>query len=422
MQPQQIHRIGFDPKSNTSRVSVFARKLKNTVCYHARYTLELPELANNQRFITESLKTDNLEVALERARQRFADIKHKEESRLALKPLLVGEAIDKFMADYKANMEAGVIGYTAPMYRNHDKTIVNYWKPYIGHKSLNAVTVDDMSGYELWRRKYAVDPKRPAHHNNKKLPAPATLKLEVNCFKTFLRWCAMRGHYQGRAYEYTFKRPVANPRSSLTIDQYRSLYRYMRSRAFSVVGKHGKDARIQRHRQMLRTYILVMANTGMRVGEARQLLWGDVTTRVNAKGQQVIAVRIAYGKGKVVKSREVIGRATAKIALDRYRKYLTARGEVITDKTPIWSDEKGVIKKDMREGFRKVMDEAGVAFDPDGRRHVIYSLRHTYISFRIRYGKNIDVYRLAKNCGTSTAMIEQYYDDTRAQDFIDSLS
>src|ERR1700730_2223896 len=43
----------------------------------------------------------------------------------------------------------------------------------------------------------------------------------------------------------------------------------------------------------------------------------------------------------------------------------------------------------------------------DGQRRTAYSLRHTYVCFRLMEGA--DIYQIAKNCRTSVEMIEKYY-------------
>jgi integrase len=45
--------------------------------------------------------------------------------------------------------------------------------------------------------------------------------------------------------------------------------------------------------------------------------------------------------------------------------------------------------------------------DRDGNQRTAYSLRHTYICFRLMEGA--DIYQIAKNCRTSVEMIETYY-------------
>ena len=75
-----------------------------------------------------------------------------------------------------------------------------------------------------------------------------------------------------------------------------------------------------------------------------------------------------------------------------------------------------------REGFDAVITEAGVAQDRFGGKFVPYSCRHTYITFRLKYGKNLSIHSLAKNARTSVEMIQSNYDDTDALDFVDELT
>jgi len=59
------------------------------------------------------------------------------------------------------------------------------------------------------------------------------------------------------------------------------------------------------------------------------------------------------------------------------------------------------------ELFNIILDEVGLKFDREGNRRTAYSLRHTYVCFRLMEGA--DIYQIAKNCRTSVAMIEKYY-------------
>jgi hypothetical protein len=54
-----------------------------------------------------------------------------------------------------------------------------------------------------------------------------------------------------------------------------------------------------------------------------------------------------------------------------------------------------------------VLDEFGLKFDRDEQARTSYSLRHTYICFRLMEGA--DIYQVAKNCRTSVEIIEKYY-------------
>jgi integrase len=232
----------------------------------------------------------------------------------------------------------------------------------------------------------------------------------------------MRSWYTGRAQEWSFKLTAHNRRSAFSLDEYKALVRYMRTAQFLRKGKHGNDRRLTRHRMMLRTYILFMANTGLRVGEARHLKWQDIEERTNKGGRKVVVVRVSRLRGKRRQERNAVGRDTALLALNRWRDYLRGQGEPCRSDDYIFCDERGRTIQHMREGFNSIIREAGVERDKDVNKYTIYCLRHFYITSRLRFGKNVSAHKIAKNCGTSIAMIDKYYSHVIADDFIDDLS
>lgn len=63
----------------------------------------------------------------------------------------------------------------------------------------------------------------------------------------------------------------------------------------------------------------------------------------------------------------------------------------------------------MNQLFHWVMAECGLGKGPLGQVRTLYSLRHTAITFRLLYGKGIDMLTLARNARTSVNMIERFY-------------
>jgi len=76
--------------------------------------------------------------------------------------------------------------------------------------------------------------------------------------------------------------------------------------------------------------------------------------------------------------------------------------------------------RSFKKSFNSLIDASGVAFDSAGNRRTIYSLRHTYATFRLEEGT--DVYTLARNMGTATNMIERFYGHTRTPDQVAELT
>ena len=59
--------------------------------------------------------------------------------------------------------------------------------------------------------------------------------------------------------------------------------------------------------------------------------------------------------------------------------------------------------------FRQIMTVTGLRAGRYGQNRTLYSLRHSSITFRLLYGKGIDLLTLARNARTSMEMIDRHY-------------
>jgi integrase len=162
-----------------------------------------------------------------------------------------------------------------------------------------------------------------------------------------------------------------------------------------------------------------MANTGLRPDEAARLEFRDVViVDDDATGERILEIEVR-GKRGVGVGKSMPG---AVRPFERLRDRPCAVVQPSTD-TPSrkghsrGGGEPGGLAKPgpkdrifgsvQRELMNTVLDELGLKVDRDGQRRTAYSLRHTYICFRLMEGA--DIYQVAKNCRTSVEMIEKYY-------------
>jgi integrase len=161
---------------------------------------------------------------------------------------------------------------------------------------------------------------------------------------------------------------------------------------------------------MLTNYVLILANTGIRVGEARGLRWRDVDSEPTSDPEVVDVILQVRGK---TGSREVVARTP------EVQTYLGRIWDLRCDEMGgakpskdecVFSHKDGQPIHSFKKGFMALLIEAGVESDREGERRTIYSLRHTYATFRLQEGVNH--YVLARNMGTSVKMLEQFYGHT----------
>lgn len=414
----EIHKIK-SPDDGMEKASVFLRGK----IYCARFTVDNTKISNGRRYVTETLRTSDLQVALARAHLRLAEITKNEKAGRSISKHSIEIEIDQFMQEYRLGVEQRLSGFSPHMLRGFERSLVRYWREYLEKRNLLDIAYADMEGYELWRQTYSkrmtIAGVKP-HGNAKERITHRTLEWEIGAFKQFLTWARRKGKYNGDATEFVFGKGAHNRRSAFTRLDYNKLVSFMRRKSWLEVGKHGNDKRLIRYRIMLRAYILFMANTGLRVGEARNLKWSDVVFSTNANNEDIVRVLVHGSYSKVRKRREVIGLSGAAVGLKRLLEARKNENDHSEKDDHIWCNELGEVIGDFREGFNSLIRASGVEFDSNGGKMTLYSLRHTYITYRLQEG--VGVYDIATNCGTSVAMIEKYYSDAKSTDFVDSLT
>ena len=130
----------------------------------------------------------------------------------------------------------------------------------------------------------------------------------------------------------------------------------------------------------------------MRPDEANNLEYRDVEITDDEPTGETILVIEVRGKRGIGYCKSTAG---AVIPFKRLKK---RNNPFPTDK---------VFPANHKKAFNKVLNELDLKIDRDGQRRTAYSLRHTYICFRLMEGA--DIYQIAKNCRTSVEMIEKHY-------------
>jgi integrase len=186
-------------------------------------------------------------------------------------------------------------------------------------------------------------------------------------------------------------------RSGFSLQEYALLRRFLRdyheaSRSFITKYK----------RRVLREYVIFLLGTGLRPGiEPLTLRWKNID--VNFKNRHV-AVYVQDGK---TKKRTCIARPIVKAALRRL-------GEITNQTQPddlVFCMPDGSSMKDMSSMVNRMLSDAGLRYDREGRRRSAYSFRHTYATFLIEYKRGrFEV--MEKSMGNSVEMLSRFYSDT----------
>jgi integrase len=185
----------------------------------------------------------------------------------------------------------------------------------------------------------------------------------------------------------------------------------------------------RRDRIMLVNWVMILCNTGLRTGEARQLRWHDIRPIVSAADPSIVNVALNVtgktGRRTAVASSGEVKRYFGQI-LELRKKDLENPASDIYGKDRVPTDSlvfchpNGKPIRSFRKSFASLLTAAGVVSNSEGERRSPYSLRHTYATFRLNNG--VQEYHLARNMGTSVAMLEQHYGHTSNTANVDELT
>lgn len=294
-------------------------------------------------------------------------------------------AANEFLKEYEALMK----GERNPLYiKGHRLIAETHLIPFLKGKYVSEITSATGQEYRVHRMTSRLDPD-----GKPRPPARSTLNSEMVTFRMIMKMSCRRGWI---SFVPDFSMPYKKSgkishRAWFSPTEYKQLYSATRERA-----QNPRNNRWKEESQKIHDYVLFMANTGLRPDEASKLEFRDVAIVKDVDtGERILEIEVR-GKRGVGFCKSMPG---AVLPFKRIQQRAKQRGKA----API-DIVFGTVQREM---FNAILRELNLKTDRDGNRRTAYSLRHTYICFRLMEGA--DIYQIAKNCRTSVEMIEKHY-------------
>ena len=288
-------------------------------------------------------------------------------------------------------------GHGKVVYKDYVTTIKKYLIPFFGSYNLNTIGYEELQRFDTWRRK-----------EMGRQPVLSTITTHNSAMNRVYHTAVERGwiaQAQVPKLKNTGIKGVA--REAFSLSEYKSLTSYM---PHWIDGGH--TAKTAQMRRLLRDYVLILANTGIRHGtEALGLCWKDIAW-ITKSGERYLQLTVNGKTGK----RTSIANHNTQDYLHRIQERRSSIAHLSFDNLlkkklnqKVFLLEDGTATNSLAGTFRNLMRDSGLDKDRVVKeKRTLYSLRHTYAHFALLTDK-MDVYTLARQMGTSVKMIEQHY-------------
>lgn len=282
------------------------------------------------------------------------------------------QAANRFVEEYEVMTDGE---RNSKYVQDHQARLRNHLIPYFGKMGVGDIKAGTVQDYRVFRMKN--DPEY-------KPPSRSTMQHEIVTLRQVLKTALRHGwieHVPDMSAPYRSSRKVSH-RAWFSPEEYKTLY--TATRANIAAAQPGRKRFLA---EQLHDKILFLTNTGIRPDEATQLQYRDVVVAKDEGTDETILEISVRGKRGVGYCKSMPG------AVIPFQRMFERNDPEPTDL---------IFPVDHKKQFNRILGELDLKLDRDGNRRTLYSLRHSYISFRLLEGA--DIYQIAKNCRTSVEM------------------
>ena len=397
---------------------------KRATSISGRWYLRIYDEKNNKP-VVRSLKTIDKNKAIATARVMYMEIKGKIDRNEKLIQITANELIE----EYRKTLEQKIsdIPMSGGITPDHYK-VKNYhlrtWKEYLTinkliNKPLDKIHPNACKNFGLWLLN---KPKQTALHKRGR-----SIEVINDTINEIVRmyYQIAKGTYLQESQLPVIDRLKQKPddsfkRDILTNEQYEKFWKYCRH--IYCAKKHNKDqpdAELLK-RKIFTEFIMIIANVGFRSKELLGLKVGEISEGESwdaEKRKTNVVMKVRKENSKTGKGRLCV--APVKERIEKIKKHYKDLG-VKLDKTDYLfinpskqncdKNRKQYGRMIMYNRLKEVFRESGLQeeFDKENKNVSLYSFRHQYACWRLRYG-DVPIHLLAKQMGTSVSKIESTY-------------
>ena len=346
------------------------------------------------QYIRISTGKSDLDEAKQAASDSYLEYKFRQKNGVPVVSKRFSDVAKLCISEMNKQLESGV---GKKVYRDYVIVLEKYLIPFFGKKHVTSITYETLQKFARWREQQMG-----------REPKASTLNTHNSALNRVFDESVARG-FMNKTHVPTLinKGRDSERRPDFTQEEYASMIRKLPHWINKT--QHPKSVHM---RELLRDYVLIMANTGMRHGtEAQNLKWQHIT-QFEDNGKIYLEMSVSGKTGR----RDIICRS----GTINYLKRIHGRSEDIKHlefeellkqrlDLPVFRLRDGTVTNALHQTFRNFLKKNELLICPrTGQARTLYSLRHTYATFAL-LNDGMDIHTLAIQMGTSIQMIERHY-------------
>lgn len=283
-------------------------------------------------------------------------------------------------------------------YIHYIQAINRYLIPFFGKRYIDKIGYEDFEQFDEWRTKlmgYA--------------PKASTVTNHLSALNRVYDVALSRGWVaQSKIPELKNRGEKSSRRPDFSYPEWRRIRRLLRE-----YQKTGHTDKTKQMRELLRDYVLILANTGIRHGtESMNLKWKHIEWYEHTDGHRYLRLTVSGKTGR----RELIARHVAESVFRRIQSRFPELAKLSFDDLlkkrideHVFRLRDGTRTNSLNASFEQFLTHYVLRKDKLGEQNrTLYSLRHMHATMGL-LKDGISIYDLAKQMGTSVLMIEKHY-------------
>jgi len=387
-QPWGTGAVGADVETIVINERVRLDKRKDSPRWQARVKLASGEW---HRFST---KTSDLEEAKDAALKFYYAADERLKNNLPQNTRKFKQVAEYACERMRNEMTAGG---GKVVFNDYITAINRYLIPFFGRWEVVNIDVAALQKFDTWRTEQM---GRKASHS--------TINTHNSALNRVLDEAELRGWITSSIRPTLLNKGVKpQSRGTFSPEEYKKIYTDLRTYHEKTYHPIARETR-----EVLRNYVLFLANTGVRHGtEALNLKWRNIGW-FTKDGERYMAV---YPSGKTGVREAVVRDRTVRF-LDRQREMNAALADITLEEVIDAKIDDYVFK--VRSGtrvdyynlvrhFRRYLTDNNMERGPDGKQRTLYSFRHFYATQGLVQGMTSDL--LSSQMGNSPEVISRFY-------------